>query len=161
VTSQVFIDVAMTPGLGMLPASMDTPEARALLIAIALQESGLVKRRQLGGGPGRSFFQFEKVGVRALLKHERSKTHLRDLCTALDVNPNYITIHRALEFADLLAVGCARLLLWTDPHPLPAARAPEDAWAIYRRCWNPGRPRRETWDAHYAVAWHVITGEPL
>jgi hypothetical protein len=34
----------------LLPAFMDTPEAEVMLIAIGLQESGLIERRQIVAG---------------------------------------------------------------------------------------------------------------
>ena len=43
--------LAIEPALRLLPAALDTPEARVMLIAIGLQESRLVHRRQLVGNP--------------------------------------------------------------------------------------------------------------
>ncbi|HEY0201134.1 MAG TPA: hypothetical protein VGC24_05530, partial [Burkholderiaceae bacterium] len=44
----------------------------------------------------------------------------------------------ALDDDDLLAAGFARLLLYTDPAPLPAVGDVEGAWAYYLRNWRPG-----------------------
>ena len=46
----------------------------------------------------------------------------------------------------------ARLLLWTDPAPLPALGAAVRAWAYYRRNWRPGKPHPETWPEMYQNA---------
>jgi hypothetical protein len=70
--------------LAGLPASMDSPQARVLLIAIALQESRLTHRDQIVKGkkpgvkgPALGLWQFEKGGgVRGVLRHPASKPHL-------------------------------------------------------------------------------------
>ena len=64
-------------------------------------------------------------------------------------------LHTAITHNDILAAVCARLLLWTDPHPLPTIEdGPEAGWAYYVRNWRPGKPHRHTWDAHWAEGWH-------
>jgi len=45
-----FVMTALRPAFYLLPGKMDTREANAFIVAIALQESGLKKRRQLGAG---------------------------------------------------------------------------------------------------------------
>ena len=50
---------AVRPALALLPAAMNTPQARCMLLAIGLQESRFVHRRQIGG-PARGFWQFER-----------------------------------------------------------------------------------------------------
>ena len=40
---------AVRPALALLPAAMNTPQARCMLLAIGLQESRFVHRRQIGG----------------------------------------------------------------------------------------------------------------
>jgi hypothetical protein len=76
---ELFMHHGLTPALSLLPPRMDTPEARALVLAICLQESGgLYNRLQIGGGPARGYPQFEKGakakpgGVYALLNHPTS-----------------------------------------------------------------------------------------
>jgi hypothetical protein len=59
-------------------------------------------------------------------------------------------VYAALEHDDVLAAAFARLLLWTDPEPLPAVGEVQRAWALYLRTWRPGKPHRQTWDALYA-----------
>lgn len=54
--------------LSLLPSKMDTPEARAILIAIALQESNLKHRRQVGG-PALGLLQWELPQVGLVLRH--------------------------------------------------------------------------------------------
>jgi hypothetical protein len=155
---ETFVRTALIPGLSLLPAAMDTPEARSMIVAVCLQETGLAKRRQLGGGTARGYAQFEPVGVRGVLKHQASGARLREVCTALDISGTYQAIHRALEFHDPLTVCCARLLLRTLPAPLPTAEQDAVAWEQYLDAWRPGRPRPETWGVNFSVAWELIQG---
>ncbi|CUJ98422.1 Uncharacterised protein [Achromobacter sp. 2789STDY5608615] len=154
---KMITDTALNLGLALLPARMDTPEARVMLLAIGLQESRFVHRRQIGG-PARGFWQFEKGtrasrgGVWGVFLHAASKDHLAALCKARSVAGDPDAIYGALEYDDVLAAGVARLLLWTDPKALPPVGDADAAWALYLRTWRPGRPHTQTWPALYAQA---------
>jgi hypothetical protein len=141
-----------TVALALLPAVMDSPAARAMLTAIALQESRFTHRRQING-PARGWWQFEPAGVRGVLHHGASRPHLAPVLAALGYPPEVTTIYTALEHNDVLACCVARLLLWTHPRPLPLLSEPQYAWDYYLELWRPGRPHRHTWDAFYAEAW--------
>lgn len=54
-------DRAIAPALAMLPARMRSDAAEVLLLAIGLQESGLIHRHQIGG-PAHGLLQFERGG---------------------------------------------------------------------------------------------------
>lgn len=151
-----------------IPAALDAlgmrgfPELRVMLLAIGLQESGLTARAQVlnggGKGPARGLWQFERGGVRGVYLHRASNELLRVLCRARDVNFDVQQIWGMLEYDDVLACGVARLLLWTDPRPLPAVDDEEGAWAYYLRGWRPGKPHRDRWvGAHAAARKQVAT----
>ncbi|MCF6780944.1 hypothetical protein [Stutzerimonas stutzeri] len=143
---------AIAPALAMLPARMSSPAAEIMLLAIGLQESNLTHRRQIGG-PARGLFQFERAGgVAGVLRHEASRDHALRVCDARGVQPVVEQVYAQLEHDDVLAAAFARLLLWTDPHALPAENDPAGAWAYYLRTWRPGKPHRHTWDKHFAAA---------
>ena len=129
----------------------DSPAARVMMVAIALQESGLSARRQRGG-PARGLWQFERGGVAGVLSHATSATDAKAACKRAGVAANPASVCAELEFDDVLAAVFARLLLWTDSAPLPALGDADAAWAYYLRNWRPGRPRPETWVANYAAA---------
>lgn len=156
-TPERLLSVAVAPALTLLPAHMDTSAARAMLIAIALQESRCRHRRQVGG-PARSFWQFEVGGLRGILLHKASKPHLADALDALayPVTADATVPYVAIEHNDVLAAVCARLLLWTLPTSLPTQHDPDAGWAQYVAAWRPGKPRPETWAANYAVAWDAV-----
>lgn len=158
---QTINDTAITPALALLPARMDTPEARLMLLAIGLQESRFMHRQQIGG-PARGFWQFEKGtrasrgGVWGVFLHPTSKDHLAALCKLRSVACNPDSIYTALEYDDVLAAGVARLLLWTDPKALPPVGDADAGWALYLRTWRPGRPHQQTWPALYAQAMAAV-----
>jgi len=150
------IDSKVIPAaLGILNARI-TPEVRVLMLAIGLQESGFVHRAQViaggGKGPARGFWQFERGGVRGVYLHRVSHEFLRLLCRARDVNFDVPQIWLALETDDVLAAGVARLLLLTEPAPLPSTLDRDGAWAYYERLWRPGKPRPSAWPGNHATA---------
>jgi hypothetical protein len=157
-TPFTFIDVALDPGLALLPARMDSPRARAMVLAICLQESELHYRRQVGG-PARGYAQFERGGgVRGVLTHRASSAHALDVCRQLDIAASVDAVYTALEFCDPLAVAFARLLLWTDPGALPDQHSDADGWQLYLRTWRPGKPHPKKWAGCFGVA-HDLVGE--
>lgn len=150
---------AVGPGLKLLPVGMDTPQARIMLLAIGLQESGLTQRVQMGDGPARGLWQFERGGgVRGVLEHPDTINLAAWACRARKVAPTAQAVWAALETDDVLAAAFARLLMWTDPHKMPNDAA--GGWSLYLRTWRPGKPRPDTWPAFYArsCAW-VLHGE--
>lgn len=146
---------AIQPALALLPPSMHAIEAEALVLAIALQESKVQHRRQVGG-PARSYVQFEHAGVAGVLRHPSSRPHALALCAALDVEAVPGAVYTAVEYQDVLAAGFARLLLWTLPQALPRRDQVDQAWSQYLAAWRPGKPHRHTWDAHFGRAWQVV-----
>lgn len=151
-------------GLALLPARMDTPAARVMLVAIALQESRMKHRRQLVGnppkplGPAAGLWQFEKGGgIKGVLTHPASAAQAREVCKARGVEPTVDAVWSALQYDDVLACALARLLLWTDPHRLPEVGDADGAWALYLRVWRPGKPHPETWGNLYAQAVREVT----
>jgi hypothetical protein len=133
---------ALAAALRLLPARMTSQEAEAMLLAIGLQESLLIHRRQFGG-PARGLWQFETGGVRGVLQHPASREHAAALCAARGVEPTTEAVYAAIGRDDILAAAVARLLLWTDPSPLPEIDNHESAWALYLRTWRPGAAKRD------------------
>lgn len=146
--------LAVGQALSLLPQQMDTPAARVMLYAIGLQESNLKHRWQVTDpkrpehmGPARGLWQFERGGgVAGVMAHKASAKHAEALCHHFGVAPNTYDVygHLHLPEYDALAAGLARLLLWTDPAPLPAVGESIAAFAIYTRVWRPGAFHRGT-----------------
>jgi len=153
-----FIKDAIVPALAILPPAMDTPQARLMILAICLQESGLIHRRQLGNGPARGYPQFElgtrqsRGGVWGVYLHDSSRFWLDRLCASRGVQFLPEAIWRQMEKDDVLAAGVARLLLFTDPRRLPAMDDPDGAWGLYLRTWRPGKPRPAEWPGNHTLA---------
>jgi len=144
--------VVISPGLSLLDPRMDTKEARAMLIAIGMQESRFQHRRQISG-PARGFWQFEKAGIEGVLSHRASYDMARRVCAALRITPTVDSCYDAITYNDALAVCFARLLLWTLPEPLPGMKDVDEGWRQYIKAWRPGKPHRETWDAFFFGGW--------
>jgi hypothetical protein len=151
---------SIDPALALLPANMDTPAARVMLLAIGLQESRFEHRRQLVGapprpvGPAKSFWQAEQGGgmVHGVRLHVATRAAAAALYQARGVPARDAAIWDAIENDDVLAAGLARLLLWSDPGRLPAVGDADGAWALYLRTWRPGKPHPQSWPALYAKA---------
>lgn len=148
---------AIGPALALLPGRMTSPAAKTMLLAIGLQESRFTHREQIGG-PARGFWQFEQGGgVHGVLSHAASRDHAASLCQSRNVWPNDRQVYLGLAKDDVLAAGFARLLLWTDPKPLP--NSADDAWKLYLRTWRPGLPHRHTWNDFYEQAKEAVSSE--
>lgn len=144
---------AINPAFALLPAKMDTPEARVQMLAIGLQESRFMYRRQMNQGPAMGYWQFERGGgVKGVLTHPASKALAVEVCKVRGIEPLAMPVWEALEHDDVLAAAFARLLLWTDAMRLPALGNADGAWECYLRNWRPGKPHRQTWDAFYQQA---------
>lgn len=151
--------------LSWLPARMDSPAARVLLVAIGMQESRFRHRYQIvagqpgAKGPARGFWQFERGGgVQGVLSHPASFWWARGVCSVRKVSPESQPVWEALERDDVLAAAFARLLMWTDTRPLPAVGDARGAWEMYLRVWRPGKPHERTWQDCYDAAMLAVVG---
>lgn len=155
-------DDAFTKAMKLLPAKMDSPEARVMLLAIQRQEDPEQKRCQVLNsgrkGPARGLWQFERGGgVLGVMGHPLIRDMARILCDNRMVEFDSLIIWLHLEHDDVLAAGFARLLLYTDPRPLPKVDDADEAWAYYVRNWKPGKPHPEKWpDNHEAAKQFVL-----
>ena len=157
-TTGIFLDVAVKPALSLLPPRMDSADARAMILAICLQESKLTYRRQIRG-PARSYAQFEggkMSGIANVLSHPKSAKLARSFCLDLDIAPDLAGVYEAIEWNDVLCAGFTRLNLWTSPSPMPGIDEPDRAWHVYESVWHPGKPHPATWNGYYAQAWAAV-----
>ncbi len=139
----------------LLPEKMNSPEAKALLTAICLQESGFKHRRQVGG-PALGLLQWELPQVGLVLRHEVVGPLARNVLATLVYEPGdppHERTHAAMEHNDILQCAFSRLLLWPDAAPLPKRDDVQGSLATYLRVWKPGRPHPEKWPANWAQAW--------
>lgn len=159
-TPQAFLHGVLNLGLRHLAAvggPSPTNDARRLLLAIALQESGPTLEARYQGspsespGPARGWFQFEcQGGTAGVLSHAASKAHAEAVCASLIVVPQPAACWRALEGNDVLSVAFARLLVLTDPETLPIEQ--DAAWDCYLRLWRPGKPHPDVWPDNWKLA---------
>lgn len=135
----------------------NTPDAQRILLAIAIQETGLRNRRQVIAGkgetgPAASFWQFEQGGgCKGVLEHYLVAPCMRGLCADFNVPATPAGLWEAMRYNDVLAAIAARLLVYTLPGKLPTTA--EDGWRQYIEAWRPGKPHISTW----AAAWETAT----
>lgn len=152
-TVRMAINEALTE---FLPVRMNTQVARLMMLAIQKQEDPEERRyqvvRRVGGtlpenvvgpntakGPARGLWQFEAGGgISGVLKHPSTEEHIRVICEHFNVPPTPKACWEAVEHNDILAACFARLLLWSDPLPLPKVSDAEGAFELYLRTWRPG-----------------------
>lgn len=151
----VQVDQFITPGLSaLLPSGFSSIPAIAMLYTIGRQESRFEHTVQVGG-PAHGYWQFELGGgVKGVTTHPASAPYARIACEREGVTFERTAIYDALPNNPRLACALARLLLYTDPQPLPAVLTSmeEEAWQYYTRNWRPGKPHRETWTRFWREA---------
>lgn len=151
------LSTIIDPALRILPSMMTSNAAKAMLLAIGMQESRLIHRRQIKG-PARGLWQFERGGgVVGVLRHHRTGHWAKDVCWKLGNAGTVASVYHGLEHDDVLAACFARLLLWTLPVSLPERDDVIGSWGQYIAAWRPGKPHRHTWDKFYEGAWEVVT----
>ena len=167
---------ALNPALEILPPSLDTKEARVLLLTIGDQESNYEHRRQLVGkpprptGPAKSFWQGERGGgmVQGVRTHKHTKKLAEVVYADRGVPAENQAIWDTIEHDDVLAAALARLLLYSDPFVLPKLGDEEAAWQYYLRTWRPGAytngtpeqraDLRSKWGRKYQKALKYVNG---
>jgi len=150
VTPAEFAARILLPSAARFPFR-DSPEARALLLAIAGQESAWMSRFQFGG-PARGWWQFESEAVADLMNRPTTCLTLKGFCAEQFIPWDAGDLFEAVAWHDPLAYALARLLLWTDPAPLPAVGDRIGALMCYDRLWRPGKPDATRWTSRYAEA---------
>ena len=173
---------ALQQAYALLPAKMHSDAATLLLLAIQRQEDPQQLRyqkvarvprthpenfiagtEQWAKGPARGLWQFEQGGaVKGVLSHQKTGVIASNICLAFAIHANTGSVWRNLESNDNLAACFARLLLWTDPQPLPEIGAEQQAFDCYLRTWRPGAwtngdaaqrtALRQKWATNYAAA---------
>lgn len=169
---------AIRKALDLLPRQMTSDRALVMLYAIGLQESRFEHRRQVikrGGklvpeGPAKGFWQFERGGgCKGIVEHQATRFWAHHLCASRGVAFNATAIWNAIEHDDVLAAGCARLLLFADPRVLPDITDEQGAWNLYIRQWRPGAWSRGTteqradlrakWSGHHFASVNRVGSE--
>jgi hypothetical protein len=161
------LKTAIIPALSLLNPKLDTPAARALLICIALQESGLRARRQMleardhwwesKPGKGHGFWQFERDGgVRGVLRHAAASAIVLPVIDAMLYPRDPYAVHEALIHNDILACVLARALLYSVPDAMPRPNEADKGWSIYLKAWRPGKAHPEAWPENYRIAWEAV-----
>jgi len=155
-TALDFLRATLRPGLAWCQtvpgwSIADDDRATVELLAIMGQESGWRDIEQRDG-PARGPAQFEVEACTAVLDNPASVGMAHGACAALGVAPTGAAVYAALIADSRLAVAFARLLLWCDPHALPATFSSTEGWDCYVRTWRPGDEDLPRWEAVWAQA---------
>lgn len=152
-TPKQALALCIEPAYSLLPDEMNSKEASAMLLAIGLQESRFLYRRQIKG-PARGWWQFERTGgVAGVMTHPETKEYAKRVFGILSYPPRSDDVYYALADNSILSACLARLLLWTHSDPLPKLDAdPDESWYYYLTLWRPGRPHRNTWGGFWETA---------
>lgn len=144
----------LIPAMAQLPAKMSSDKASVMLLSIGLQESRFEFTRQMGNGPAASYWQGEQGGglVTGVMNHPATKDIAAGLYASHNVAPTPAAVWQAIQTDQILACALARLLLWSDPKPLPEVHDTDAAWLTYKSIWRPGKPHPETWAGYHAAA---------
>lgn len=141
--------------LKMLPLKWDSIEARAMMLAMGLQESKFIYRVQVGG-PAHGFWQFESGGGwKGILTHPSTKDIMISVLDSMGYS-GLISEYPRIEDNDILAYCAARCLLYTVPGKLPMIQQSKLGWEQYLWAWRPGKPHPETWDNNFKQAWNIV-----
>jgi hypothetical protein len=151
-------DLIVAPTLRWLDYPYNFVEARILLLAIGLTESGFETRLQISG-PARGFWQFELYGgceeFYSSLKLRKFRDAALELGFVARPGATYGLIGNG---ADHLACLMARAILWLEPKPLPSIGDVDEAYRQYRARWRPGKPSKARFVRSYETAIEVVTG---
>lgn len=147
---------AVNESYTLLPPKMDSYWARVNQAAVGFQESQYLTRVQYWGGPARGYWQFEEGGgVKGVMNHKATADLARSVCHARGVPFIRRTVWEALATDDVLAAAFARLLMYTDPYPLPTTAA--ESWTAYaKRLWRPGKPHMDKWESSWGFGLKVV-----
>jgi len=149
------------PGaMSLLPSKMDSPQARAMMLAIAFQESDFKHRFQVPVAHAHGLWQFEKEGgVKEVLSHPVTMPVVLPICDLLLYAPTSIAVWNAIPYDNELAAIFARCLLYIDPRTMPFHDQPEKGWLIYKARWRPGKPHPEKWPSSFEQAWDIVNAD--
>ena len=128
----------------------DTPQSRALLMAVAGVESAWTSRWQEPVAYARGFWMCQQNCLNDLLAHPASGPLLRQFATDMEIPAG--GMFEALAWHDGWAYACGRALLLTDRAVLPAVSDTDGASEYYRRNWRPGRYDPVRFATRYAEA---------
>jgi hypothetical protein len=146
------------PTLAFLGPPYAGEPAEVMLLAIALQESGLATREQMGG-PAHGLWQFELATATNDFV-VAGRTFFKNIVESLGFKLNPFTLWDAIAAgADQLACVLARERLYRMVDaPLPAVGDQGEAWRQYVQAWGPGRPSEGRWAVCYPEAVAALHG---
>lgn len=121
-----------------------------LMVSISGYEANWTHRVQNPSGMAHGLFQMQLNDIEDIMANPASAKIFELGMKEWGIN-NQTAEHLfgilATPEGDSMAVFLARLNLWCDPHPIPAADVEADMYAYYLDTWRPGakNPKRFSW----------------
>lgn len=140
--------------MGETKPQLNSIDAGRMILASAIQESGLEHRHQIGG-PAHGLAQEEPIGAAEALRIDNEVLNTRFL-EALGLPQDRDKLHRALEWSEWGMVVSARLKLWPLPDRLPRQHEQDEAWKQYIAAWKPGKPWPHKWEHSWITACQAV-----
>lgn len=151
--AQILVDNFIKPALAHLAGvkpSLDSPNARQMLLAIAAQESSCGKYFAQLGGPAQGPWQIEPRTHDDLFTNFLD--YRPDLRDALEELLPTIPVDNVLVSSPLYCCGVARMLMYREPWHVPALNDRDGMWALYKEDYNTrlGKATKAEWDHNWA-----------
>lgn len=151
-----FRDEVIVPALNAI--SLYSAAAAELLLGTALQESKLVYRRQIGGGPARGLFQMEMPTHDDIFtNYLKYRSSLRNAVALLKSSPT-AKAEDELTNNDVYAAAMARVLYKRAPKALPKAGDVPAMAAYWKQYYN--TPLGAGTVDQYIASWSSVMGLP-
>ena len=162
---QLAYDLFVRPALDEAAArhnrpALNSPLALRYVVAAMVQESDMLEVVQRPTGPGRGMAQFEGGETQALggLLKLPQVAWVRTSITELGWPLDREILHWACMVDQRVSALLARALYWSDPAPLQDDE--QIAYAIFTRCWRPGKPRPQDWPRSWRMAGEIVSAAP-
>jgi len=151
-TPEQFLTTVIRPTL--IDLGLHSVAAEQLLLGTAMQESDLIHRRQLGNGPGRSYFQMEPATHDDIWKNFLAfKKDLAAKVARFLTSPAADRIDE-LEKNDRYACAMARVHYFRVSEALPAADDIEGMARYWKRHYNTGQGQGRV--EQYVAKWRKV-----
>ena len=149
-----FRDETVVPALNAI--SLYSQAAAELLLGTALQESKLVYRRQIGGGPARGLFQMEMPTHDDIFtNYLKYRSTLRNAVLQLKSSPTAKAVDELTD-NDAYATAMARVLYKRAPKALPKAGDVAAMAAYWKQYYN--TPLGAGTVDQYIASWSSVMG---
>jgi hypothetical protein len=162
-TPEEFYSTVLTPALKkttkFAPELTNDRSLQVLMMSISGQEANWTERLQDPSGLAHGLFQMQLNDIEDIMANTASADIFELGMKAWGVKT--VTAEHLFELlttqeGDSLSVFLARLNLWCNPNPLPAADDQQAQFEYYLNTWRPGAPVPSRWPSVYGQSLAVV-----